>query len=236
MSISVDVHLLSGKRASMQVEADASVASLKHRAQTALASRGRLLNSFGEVLDGSQTVTEAKLMSGDVLTLHVNQVQLKATKPSGGLPAFSALLGDGSVVTWGAAEFGGDSSAVQAQLRDMQKIQAAVGAFAAVLGDGSVVTWGSAGWGGNSSAVLDQLCIVQQIQASERAFAAILGDGSVVTWGDDGCGGDSSAVQQFQASTDALAAILGDGSVVTWGDADCGGDSRAVQGQLRDVQ
>ena len=76
MSISVDVHLLSGKHASMQVEADASVASLKHRAQTALASRGRPVNSSGELLDGSQTVTEAKLMSGDVLTLHVNQVQL----------------------------------------------------------------------------------------------------------------------------------------------------------------
>ena len=37
MSISVDVHLLSGKRASVEVEADASVESLKHRAQSALA-------------------------------------------------------------------------------------------------------------------------------------------------------------------------------------------------------
>ena len=34
MSISVDVHLLSGKRASMEVKVDESVESLKHRAQT----------------------------------------------------------------------------------------------------------------------------------------------------------------------------------------------------------
>ena len=42
MSISVDVHLLSGKRASVEVEADASVESLKQRAQSALVvpSRG----------------------------------------------------------------------------------------------------------------------------------------------------------------------------------------------------
>ena len=76
MSISLDVHLLSGRRASMEVEAEASVESLKHRARSALVGpgRGRLLNSSGEVLDGAQTITEAKLKSGDVLTLHVNQV------------------------------------------------------------------------------------------------------------------------------------------------------------------
>ena len=46
MSISVDVHLLSGKSACLKVEADAFVESLKHRAGIALAvpSRGRLLN------------------------------------------------------------------------------------------------------------------------------------------------------------------------------------------------
>ena len=36
MLISVDVHLLSGKRASVEVETDASVESLKTRAQSAL--------------------------------------------------------------------------------------------------------------------------------------------------------------------------------------------------------
>ena len=47
-----------------------------------------------------------------MLTLHVNQVQLKAVR-NGHSAAFAALLGDGSVVTWGDADVGGDSSAVQ---------------------------------------------------------------------------------------------------------------------------
>ncbi|OLP77534.1 hypothetical protein AK812_SmicGene42396 [Symbiodinium microadriaticum] len=140
--------------------------------------------------------------------------------------ALAAVLGDGSVVTWGSADWGGDSSAVQDQLRDVQQIQASCGAFAAILGNGSVVTWGDADDGGDSSAVQEQLRDVQQIQASNYAFAAILGDGSVVTWGDADYGGDCSAVQhqlknvqQIQASIRAFAAILGDGSVVTWGHA-----------------
>ena len=33
--------------------------------------------------------------------------------------AFAATLGDGSVVTWGGAQHGGDSSAVQDQLSDV---------------------------------------------------------------------------------------------------------------------
>ena len=38
---------------------------------------------------------------------HVQQIQAS-------LRAFAAILGDGSVVTWGPADHGGDSSAVQA--------------------------------------------------------------------------------------------------------------------------
>ena len=93
MSISVDVHLLSGKSTSLEVEADASVESLKQRAQSALTTgRGRLLNSSGEVLDGARTLIEAKLKSGDVLTMHVNQVQLIATKHGGRFSAFAWVM------------------------------------------------------------------------------------------------------------------------------------------------
>ena len=110
-------------------------------------------------------------------------------------PAFAASLGSGCVVTWGVAVFGGDSSAVQDQLKNVQQIQATQCAFAAILADGSVVTWGLAGFGGDSSAAQHELKNALQIQASERAFAAVLEDGSVVTWGGAGYGGDSSAVQ-----------------------------------------
>ena len=102
MSISVNVHLLSGKTALLEVEADASAESLKQRAQSALATgRGRLLNSSGDVLDGAKTITEAKLKSGDELTLHVKPVQLMATRTRELVGAFIAILGDGDVVTWG---------------------------------------------------------------------------------------------------------------------------------------
>ena len=66
-------------------------------------------------------------------------------------------------MTWGNAEYGGDSSAVQDQLKNVQQIQASSGAFAAILGDGSVVTWGNAKHGGDSSAVQDQLKNATQI-------------------------------------------------------------------------
>ena len=93
--------------------------------------------------------------------------------------AVAAILTDGSAVTWGDDRFGGDSGAVQGQLKGVQQIQASQGAFAAILSDGSVVTWGDEDGGGDSRAVQDQLKGVQQIQASGYAFAAILTNGSV---------------------------------------------------------
>ena len=88
-----------------------------------------------------------------------------------------AILADRSVVCWGDPDSGGDSSAVLAQLRDVQQIQACDRAFAAILGDGSVVTWGHAAPGADSSAVEHQLQDVKQIQATCHAFAALLGNG-----------------------------------------------------------
>ena len=49
--------------------------------------------------------------------------------------AFAAILSGGSVITWGGALFGGDSSAVRDQLIGVQQIQATSQAFAAILKD-----------------------------------------------------------------------------------------------------
>eukprot|EP00439_Symbiodinium_sp_Y106_P038634 s326_g4.t1 len=248
MQISVTVGLLSGKAATLEAGLDEDVGNLKHRAQTALgAGRGRLLDAAGSVLDVRESIKRARLQSGNSLTLHISRAQVRADRS-----AFAASLGDGSVVTWGNARHGGDSSAVQDQLKNAQQIQASDYAFAAILYDGSVVTWGDVRDGGSAeqwqqiqasarafAAILED----GSIQASCGAFAAILGDGSVVTWGDAESSGDCGAVQgqlnnvqQIQASARAFAALLGDGSVVTWGDASHGGDCSAVQGQLNNVQ
>ena len=60
-------------------------------------------------------------------------------------------------MTWGDPEWGGDSSAVQDQLRKVQQIEATDGAFAANLADESVVTSGIPEAGGDSSDVQDRL-------------------------------------------------------------------------------
>ena len=69
-------------------------------------------------------------------------------------------LEDGSVITWGDEDYGGDSSAVRDQLKGVQQIQATEKTFAAILEDGSVVTWGGSAGGGDSSAVQHELRFV----------------------------------------------------------------------------
>ncbi|MBE9113616.1 hypothetical protein IQ273_30030 [Nodosilinea sp. LEGE 07298] len=160
--------------------------------------------------------------------------------------AFAALKEDGSVVTWGRSDRGGDSSTIADQLSSgvtqiFSTIGGASGAFAALKENGSVITWGDPFWGGDSSAVADQLSSgVSQIFSVQSAFAALKEDGSVVTWGRSESGGDSSAVadqlssgvSQIFATGRAFAALKEDGSVVTWGRSAWGGDSSAVTDQL----
>eukprot|EP00439_Symbiodinium_sp_Y106_P022478 s2930_g2.t1 len=188
--------VIRGRKATAQAALDKTVGTLKRRAQVALGvGTGRLLDSSGFVVEGSVPMKNARVQNGDSLTLLRSTIQIQAAASAfaailgdGSIctryGAFAAILDDGSVVTWGNAEFGADSSAVETQLKNVQQIQASEGAFAAVLEDGSVVTWGNAEFGADSSAVQTQLKNVQQIQTCGDAFAAILGDGSVVTWGD----------------------------------------------------
>jgi Ca2+-binding RTX toxin-like protein len=74
--------------------------------------------------------------------------------------AFAAVRIDGSVITWGNAASGGDSSAVAAQLDgtiDVVQIMSNGFSFAALRADGSVVTWGDDRYGGSSSSVASAL-------------------------------------------------------------------------------
>jgi len=80
-----------------------------------------------------------------------------ACAPVQTLAPFAAIAADGSVVTWGNEDAGGDSSTVRDQLRGVQQIRATFNAFAAVLADGSVVTWGHERFGGDSLAVQHEL-------------------------------------------------------------------------------
>ena len=74
--------------------------------------------------------------------------------------SFAAILADGSVVTWGDPDHGGDSSRVQDQLRNVQQISHTKCAFAAILADGTVVTWGHATYGGDSAIVHEQILYI----------------------------------------------------------------------------
>ena len=126
----------------------------------------------------------------------------------------------GSVVTWGTQDYGGDSSSVQDQLKNVQQICGTAGAFA---------TWKRCDMGQSKTMVVtapaSSLKNVRQICGTADAFAAILEDGAVVIWGNPGHGGDSSRVQdqlknvqQICGTVGAFAAILAHRSVVTIGD------------------
>ena len=95
MALVLDLTLTSGKRASLEADLDASV-DLQKLARRALGvGKGRLVNSFGSVLGGDSTLSEAGLRTGDRLTLHIGRVQ----RGVGWRSYFAAILGDGSVVT-----------------------------------------------------------------------------------------------------------------------------------------
>ena len=141
------------------------------------------------------------------------------------------------MITWGNAEYGGDSSSVESSLTNVQKIRSNELAFAAIT-DAGVVCWGSSNDGGKGPGFLK--LNVTEIHATQRSFAALLEDSSVVAWGDAIFGGtlpqnQLQKVRCLQATMFAFAAIKEDGSVVTWGDKHAGGDSSKVQHQLNRV-
>ena len=191
-SMKLEVSLPSGHCETISVSGSATIADLKIEAQRAFGQCFlKLAAPDGPLLDSADSVRLSGLQDGDCLSAVAQLPKIAANRIAFAL----YCVGGHRIVTWGNPDYGGDSSGVQDQLRNVQQICGTGGAFAAILSDGSVVTWGDQSRGGDSSRVQDQLRNVQQICASETAFAAILADGSVVTWGIPHEGGDSSSVQ-----------------------------------------
>ena len=91
--ITLTVGLLSGKTATVTASSDEEVGALKRRAQTALGvGNGRLLGSFGNVLDAGVRIGDAGLQEGN---FYLNRCQVQAYNIG-----FAAILGDGCVETW----------------------------------------------------------------------------------------------------------------------------------------
>ena len=140
--------------------------------------------------------------------------------------AFSALLDDGTMRTWGQSARGGGSYSDSGKIRAVYSTQAA---FTAVVeGSGQAVSWGHASYGGTAPSPLNQ---VRVVTSTNRAFCALTEQGTVVAWGASDYGGeipsdlDMTNVQTVYATQSAFAALKQDGTVIAWGDPKYGGSN-----------
>ncbi|MEI7796958.1 MAG: hypothetical protein WCI06_10035, partial [Methylococcaceae bacterium] len=174
--------------------------------------------TWGDIYSGGNTAdaTLAAQLKGSVTTTSTdgtvitddtkNVTQIFSTNT-----AFAALRADGSVVTWGNVNYGGNSTTNTtlatalngvADTQDVTHIYSNAQAFAALRKDGSVVTWGDITAGGSTSIVVSGKVIdvqnqlladVKQIYSTGTAFAALKNDGTVVTWGNQLAGGATTS-------------------------------------------
>ena len=94
---SISVALLSGKTFEIQSSPERPLSQLKLLAMQGLQTgKGILRDAKGQILDESKTKGKLGLKAGDALTLQVRQTTATSTSRS-----WAAILGDGSVVTWG---------------------------------------------------------------------------------------------------------------------------------------
>lgn len=183
--------------------------------------------------------------SGRVTGLTVGSATLYADLDDQRATVQLSVTAQGTVVTWGVPDFGGDSSAVADQLTNVREVVGSSGAFAALRADGRVVTWGDPKSGGDSSAVQSQLNNVVSLYGNLSGFAALRADGSVVSWGGQyllcrfGRWIEAPVITDvvsISVADCAFAGIRSDGTVVTWGDSVLGGDSAQVSANLRGVK
>ena len=160
-----------------------------------------------------------------------NEIQLKDVTPElknvkdivPSQEGFAALKKDGSVVTWGSAQYL-DSAPLKNQLTNVKEIVGGAYGFAALKEDKTVVAWGN---GDNNYAfdrVKNQLRSVKKVYRTILAFGALKEDGSFITWGKRDLGGDSSSahipltnIAQVFTVDRAFGVLTKDGRMTAWG-------------------
>jgi len=155
----------------------------------------------------------------DTVTQKVTLQPVVVEKIVSNIFSYAAIKSDSSVVTWGKANYGGDSSEVQDILVGVNDIYATDAAFAALKDDGTVVTWGKANYGGDSSNVSSDLYNIKEIISTYSSFAALREDNTVISWGLNSKGYYQTLltdVRHFVASRSYFSAIKNDGSIVYW--------------------
>ncbi len=98
--------------------------------------------------------------------------------------AFVAFKDDGTVVSWGYPEFGGDSSQVSHKLTNIKTICIDTFGFYALREDGTVIHWGRQ-YDEKNPINVDNLVGIKAIYSAVDAFVAVKEDGSIVTMGND---------------------------------------------------
>ena len=153
--------------------------------------------------------------------------------------SFVAIKSNGSLVTWGVDNWGGDSSSVSLSESDnVIKVVSTNKAFSILKADGSLITWGEIGdYDPTSSSVSSNEII--DIVSNSTAFVATTQQGGLYFWGDDGDVKFADISQEVKTdvvkvfqSNSAFAALKSDGSVITWGQSSSGGDSSLVADQI----
>ena len=159
----VTVVSTSGRSESLSLPLSSKVGDLKISAQRSF-QQGflRLITTDGRILgDPTQSLLSEGFREEECLTAVVLQAKLAVSTTMGPHDEGGSFAlwccGGNKIITWGHQEHGGDSSAVQDQLHNVQQVRGTQCAFAAILADGSVVTWGHQENGGGSSALQDQL-------------------------------------------------------------------------------